>query len=137
MTAVFPDLTPARGQVEALMADTCAVTRDPQGARDDEIDPVTLALTPPVDDTTTVYQGKCLVVPLAAGGEHDGAPLEPVRRYRALIPLSAPTVRLGDKVSVTKSARDPQLVGRFFAITDVAVSTFAVVRDVVVEELRT
>nr|WP_222947002.1 DUF6093 family protein [Streptomyces sp. TRM49041] len=64
----------------------------------------------------------------------DGAPasLPGSTAYQALLPLSAPPV-LPDVLSVSRSARDEQLVGRRFRAAEVAVGAYAVVRVVPLE----
>ncbi|CAK7288224.1 hypothetical protein SGPA1_60126 [Streptomyces misionensis JCM 4497] len=49
--------------------------------------------------------------------------------YQALLPLSAPPELVDDVIAISRSQRDGQLVGRRLRGVEVAVGTYAVVRD--------
>lgn len=133
--ATGPDLSTARLAVEALMDDTCTITRDAEGFSDDVLDPVTGRLAPPNPDTTSVYTGRCKVSP---GGtqpserEEGGSDVH-ARTYNGSVPWDAPMPAVGDLLTVASSHRDPQLVGKSFRVQSVAVSTFLVSRRMQLE----
>jgi hypothetical protein len=99
---------------------------------------VTGALGPGGRASVLLWEGPgALVRPgqLSAVPPLDGAvALSPApTAYQALLPLSAPQAMVDDVLSVSRSVRDEQLVGRRFRVAEVAVGTYAVVRVVRME----
>ena len=122
------------------MADTCTITRDPQGTDDDVLDPATLVLTPPGGDGATVYDGKCLVriprAPIApdlAGRQDLG-----IVHIHARIPAAAPAPRRGDVFTLTAVGPegDASLVGREMWVEAVTAASFLVTRQLVLVDYR-
>jgi hypothetical protein len=131
-----PDLRGAQKRVESLLDDTVTIRRDRPRLRDDALNDETGELEP-VDASATVWSGQCLVTARAdADGTPDRDPSAPVPalsapRYRALIPLAADPVEVGDVLTIDSSRRDTQLVGaRFEVDAPGQVGTYAVVRIV-------
>jgi hypothetical protein len=128
-----PDLTGAQAQMAALMADTCRIVRGDPGRAAATLNPATLQLAEPAD--VVVYDGKCLI----GGGGNAGARQQvghadsQRQQYWVLLPLTAPQIRRGDVLTVTASARDPQLVGARLVVVDQVVRTLAVARKVFLE----
>lgn len=68
-----------------------------------------------------VWEGKCLLTPTEGPREQPvGEGIISMRDADAIIPIDAPTPRIDDEVEITAS-RDPELVGRWFRVTDVRV----------------
>ncbi len=133
---VLPDVERARALAESAMVDTCIVYRDQQGSADDTLNEVTGALTQPVGDQTTVYEGPCLlrtrdVQPSsdAEGGAQVGRRLQAAR-----VPVTAPKMVAGDILEVLTSSHDPLLAGRRYLVVDITVNTFAVTRKLTLED---
>jgi hypothetical protein len=131
-----PDLRGAQKRVESLLDDTVTIRRARPHLRDDTLNDQTGELEP-VDASTTVWSGQCLVTARAdADGTPDRDPSAPVPalstpRYRALIPLAADPVEVGDVLTIDSSRRDTQLVGERFEVDAPGqVGTYAVVRIV-------
>lgn len=145
--ATGPDLSVARVVVEALMDDTCVITRDEEKFSDDVLDPVTGRLTPPTPDTITVYDssttgaegralgGRCKVSPQNTQPSErlEGGAEVNARMYNGSIPWDAPMPKIGDLLLIASSYRDPQLVGKTFKVQSVEVSTFLVSRRMQLE----
>ncbi len=133
--ATGPDLSSARAAVEALMDDTCLITRDVEQFSDDVLDPVTGVLVPPAPDTINIYSGRCKVSPegVQPSERREGGVDVYARTYRGAIPWGSPMPQVGDLMSITSSYRDPELVGKVFRVKSVAVSTFLVSRRLELE----
>lgn len=134
-----PDLTAATARVLSLMDDTCTVASDPPGVRDDIFDEVTGLLTPPVNDATTATW-PCLITRQTEAGDQTPPATATTAKltgnvYRLLLPLQA-RIAGGELVTVTVSARDPQLIGaRFRADAPADVGSYPVARIVRVVRL--
>jgi hypothetical protein len=106
----------SRGRIlaERLMVDACTVKRttgQTVGAGG--------VITP---TTTTVYGGRCRLTQRGTGGSWAdvGEQARVVSRLVLQVPVGAPEVLEGDKVTMTASALDPQLVGKVFSVRSVA-----------------
>lgn len=113
-----PNLEPGRKALEKLMDDTCRVTRDPSGTSDDAFNQDTGVYTPPPNDVSTVYEGKCLLSVQGNVGRdaNRGGGTFQVVGYKLQIPVSAPALRVGDWVELLSSRRDPTSVGKRFQV---------------------
>lgn len=133
--ATGPDLSVARVMVEALMDDTCTITRDPEQFSDDVLDTVTGRLVPPNPDTISIYEGRCKVSPqrTQSSERQEGGVDVYARKYNGSIPWNSPMPVIGDLLLITSSYRDPQLVGKVFRVQSVEVSTFLVSRKMQLE----
>lgn len=122
------DLTRSRTAAENVMVDECTITRDPQGVHDDVFDESTgRYLTPAATDTTTIYDGPCLVVATstrANGQKSEGGQDIFRQEYRLRIPVvdghgNDLIPLIGDTVTITDSLNDPAMVGREFTAIEV------------------
>lgn len=123
-----PDLEPARLAVEALMDDTCRITRG--GGL--SVDPDTLL--PVASGGEVLYpvgaeDGRCTlsaVDNVASEGQVGGQDQTSVR-YALKLPRDvAPRLRTGDVVLMTSSRRDPLVPGATFVIDEQLVKTMSV-----------
>lgn len=132
-----PQLASASAVAERMMVDECTITRDVAGVTDDVLDLDTLKLSKPEADSSEVYAGPCMVSPATTVervGEEIGR-LVSGRRYGVRIPVSAPAVKPGDRLTVTLSQRDPGLEGRPLRVESIVRQTLAVTRQLVVIEV--
>lgn len=118
-----------RRAAEALMIDTCTVTR----LTGSSTDPETGVITP---TTATIYTGKCKIQQpgVASGGPANlGEATVMVSHPQLHLPIAATGVRSDDVATVTAAALDPDLVGRRYAIRVPAAKTFATARRLDIE----
>jgi hypothetical protein len=122
-----------RGRVAAgrLMVDTCTITR----VTGQSVNPNTGAVT---DTTTTIYTGKCRVQTSGQGAQ--SSPVTPGEAFIRLLsveiqlPITVTGLQVADKITVTASVMDADLVGRVFHIRDLAHKSHATARRVQVQE---
>ncbi|AWK09590.1 hypothetical protein DDQ41_12410 [Streptomyces spongiicola] len=124
--------------MEGLLDDEVRLWRDSDGASGDELDEQTGELRPGSGAAALLWEGPGAIVrpgQLSSIPSLDGvvAPYPAQTAYQALLPLAAPLVMADDVLSVSRSARDEQLVGRRFRVVEVAVGTYSVVRVVRLE----
>lgn len=127
MTAAL--LARARAAAERLMADECVVRRRTGVVTD----PETGQTTPTY---ATVYAGRCRVQqrgPSARSAEAGEAHVL-MQRLEVHVPVSVSGVAVGDEVTITASAHDPDLVGRTFLVRELAHKSMASARRLGVEE---
>lgn len=132
------DLSGVRRVVERLLDDELQLRRDTDGDSGDELDEETGELKPTGQASVLLWEGTGAIVrpgQLSVAPPLGGvaASLPAPTSYQALLPLSAPQVMVDDVLSVSRSVRDEQLVGRRFRVAEVAVGTYAVVRVVRLE----
>lgn len=121
------------------MLDRCRITRDEQGSGDDVLDRATFKLTPPSPDTTTVYEGPCMLgVEVREREEAEGGGDTYRRRWRIRIPVSADLPLHNDVATMTEvhEQGDQSMVDREFKVITASGGTFAVTRKVTVEDLE-
>lgn len=131
------DLAVARSAAQWLMTSTCRLERDDEGVRDDLLDPVTLKLSRPPGEPTTLYEGACMIRRLSermdvggrngeneAGGEDRERP-----GYSVNLPHDAPVPQRDDVVVVT-ACEDPALVGQKLRVEEVRRTQWLVMRNV-------
>lgn len=126
----------ARGRVaaESLMVDTCTITRVTGETTNED----TGVVTP---TTSTVYTGKCRVQQSQLGA--DSTPSDPgeaeVRlvAFEVQLPMTVTGVRVSDRVTVTASVHDEDLVDRVFTVLGVAHKTHATARRLQCQEVVT
>jgi hypothetical protein len=118
-----------RAFAETLMVDTCTITR-----RTGETTGAGGVITP---TTSSVYSGKCrLQVRQETGaGMNVGEAFIIVQRLELQIPMTAPELFEGDRVVMTASVLDPQLVGRQYVVRDVVHKSHLTARRVTVLEV--
>lgn len=135
------DLSGVRRVIEKLLDDEIQLWRDADGASDNALDESTGELKPGGETTTPLWKSPGAIVrpgrlALTQPLDAVAASLPAQTEYQALLPLSAPLVRVDDVLSVSRSARDEQLVGRRFRAAEIAVGTYAVVRVVRLEVIN-
>jgi hypothetical protein len=117
----------ARGRLaaEAGMVDACTITR----VTGRSTDTTTGAVTP---TTSTLYTGKCRVQQQQAQAttEDVGEDQVLLLRLEVQLPMSVTGLQVGDRITVTASAHDADLVGRVFRVHDLAHKTHATARRV-------
>lgn len=132
------DLSGVRRVVEGLLDDELQLWRDADSGSGDELDEETGELRPASQASVLLWKGHGAIVrpgqlSVATPLDRVVASLPTPTAYQALLPLSAPQVVVDDVLSVSRSVRDEQLVGRRFRVAEVAVGTYAVVRLVRLE----
>lgn len=134
--SLLPDLTSARTAAEAILTDRCRITRDAEGTSDDVLDRTTNKLAPPSPDTTTVYEGPCLISSAILRETESVEGGRPVyrRRRRARVPMSAPLARAEDRLEVLSSESDPAMVGKRYKVIDAGVNSIGVTRVLIIED---
>lgn len=129
-----PALARGRAAALALMVDACTIARTTAEATNTD----TGVVTP---TTSTLYTGQCRVQQSQLGA--DSSPAEPgeaaVRLvyFEVQLPMTVTGLRQGDRITVTASALDPDLVGRVFVVLGVAHKTHATSRRMQVQEVST
>lgn len=135
MTMTGPDLSTAKAAVEALMDDTCRITRDL--ASDDSLPDYVTLRSSKGSGPIPFYDGRCKIKDLTNGKSStrfEGKKEYAVALYELDIPLdSAPALHRGDVVTMLTSRRDPGLVGRVFRVTEPVYKTFAIQRKALLE----
>jgi hypothetical protein len=113
-------LARGRSAAEAGMVDACTVTR--VGAR--VTDTTSGEVTSP---TTTLYTGRCRVqqAQAVATEETVGEDHLLMLRLEVQLPMSVAGLKVGDEITITASAHDPDLPGRVFRVHDLAHKTHA------------
>lgn len=115
--------------LEDLMADACTITRDVEGTGDDIWNPATGTYTPPPADIQVIYSGPCMISNRGGGGDTEqGGQYLRESPYMISLPLDAPILIKKDKVLVTTSHRDPDLLNQEFSVDEPLYSTYAVSR---------
>jgi len=121
-----------RAAAEAGMIDTCSIVRVTGTTTDPDTGEVT-------EMTSSVYSGACRVQEMMGFSRDAGpAPDQPVlARYRIVqLPVAASQdVRAGDRVTITASVNDPDLVGLVMVVRDQAAKSEATSRRIGVEEI--
>lgn len=126
-----PDLTRARSRVEALMVDSVAITRNPDGIRDATFNPRTGAITG--DDTPTlIYDGPCIVKQVDGRVEYNREEIT----HEVLLPWDAAVPDVGDVVTVYETADTVLLDEDLSAAGVKGAGSFPVVRRFGVHQLR-
>ncbi len=131
--AIAAELPTLRREAEALMVDSCTVTR--AGVGPGTVNETTGAVTPPAP--TTVYTGRCRVqVPQAVPSEQDagGAPVAVQPTAVSLPVVGSEGVEVGDVVTITAATFDASLVGVTYVVRGLHRKTHATARRLRVEE---
>lgn len=119
-----------RAAAEDLMVDACTIDRagspvsDPNSGQR-------------IEPTVVVYAGKCRIqqrVPGGARPDDTGETTQLMLRLELQLPMSATGFRVGDRVTITASPNDADLVGRVFRLRELAHKTHATARRIGVEE---
>ena len=120
-----------RVSAEALMVDTCTVTRATGTTFND-----TTGRTG--STTATIYTGACRVkaydtqaqTPVAGDREWTVYP------YIVSLPIAAAEVQVDDVITITDAALDPQLIGRAFIVVALSHKTHATARRLGCKEVQ-
>lgn len=132
---VLPEL---QAHAESMMVDTCTISRrvlDENGEPVRVMDPETLAYE---DSWETVYEGKARVQRASTSSDHPASAgdfqygIEPVELQ---LPISAAGVRRGDRVTVTSSTFDPDLLGVVATVRVNLTKTHSTKRTLICEEV--
>lgn len=130
---MLPSAILARGRAlaESLMVDSCAITR----AGGETTDPDTGVITPGA--ATDVYSGRCRVQQkqAQASPQDPGEAYVLMLRLEVQLPMSVVGLQVDDRIEITASAHDPDLVGRVFSIRDLMHKSHATSRRVGCQEL--
>jgi hypothetical protein len=122
-----------RRAAEALMVDTCTITRVTGGTSDPETGVHT-------QTTTVVYSGKCRFQqrPIARPGSRTDVGEASVVQvdYSLQLPMAATGVRVEDAAVADTSALDPDLPGRAFRVASQAAKTHATSRRLELVEVN-
>jgi hypothetical protein len=109
-----------RRRVQRLMVDGCVITRDPPVTSDDVLNRSTGALTAPVDDAVTIYEGACFIARsgIRNRDEDRGGVDASSGEYLVSVPFDAPPLRRLDQILVV-SAQDESLTGKKLRVRSV------------------
>lgn len=88
---------------------------------------------------TTVYSGKCRVVVrtrerLGGSWVDVGEEMRVVSRLELQVPISAPEAAEGDRVTITASAFDSQLVAKKYTVRDIMHKSYLTSRRITITE---
>lgn len=122
-------LARGRAAAERLMVDTCTIRRR-TGETTDEYGQISPTYGDPL------YTGRCRVQQAGAqaGAQQPGEAYVLLLRLEVQLPMSVVGLEVGDEITVTASAHDPDLVDRTFLVRDLAHKTHATARRVQVTE---
>lgn len=119
-----------RRAAEAGMVDACVIRR-----RTGETVGADAVVTP---TWATLYTGKCRVQvrsqSQAGQGVEVGEAYRIVERSEVHLPITVTGLAEGDRIEVTASAHDPELVGKVFTVRDVIAKSHLTARRVTVAE---
>jgi len=126
--SVATALARGRAAAERLMVDQCVIRR-----RTGETTGPGGVVTPTYEQ---LYAGRCRVQqpPVQAQEQQPGEARVLVLRLEVHVPMSVVGLGVGDEVTVTRSAHDPDLPGRTFIVRDLAHKTQATARRLGVVE---
>jgi hypothetical protein len=125
-----PVLARGRAAAEALMVDACTIQRK----TGESTSTTTGAVTPTY---STLYTGKCRIQQRSAEArvEDTAEQYDRMLRLEVQLPMSVTGLKVDDRITVTASAHDADLVGRQVWIRHLAHKTHATARRLVAEEL--
>ncbi len=123
-------LARGRAAAETLMVDSATITRSAAGFTNPDTGEQASTIT-------TIYTGKCRIQQRVPGGVRPGDAGEAYDLMLSIelqIPMSVTGVQVGDIVTVTACAHDPDLPGRRFLVRELAHKTHATARRIGLEE---
>jgi hypothetical protein len=112
------DLTSLRPRLnELILVDRCEVWRDPEGTTDDVTDSATGSVSSP--DRMLLETVQCKIKPVyrAFPGIRGGEPIQ-VGTFEMSKVANGVRWRLGDQVKMTVSPHHPEMVGRWFRVSE-------------------
>lgn len=122
--------------IEAQMVDTCLITRDALGVEDAVLDRDTGELTDP-SDVETIYSGKCILKEIITkdilfeqGGQYQERDM-----MKALLPVSAEGIALGDIFTLTATAYNDDMLDLELRVFKVEGGTHRVYTALFVEKI--
>lgn len=123
--SVATALARGRAAAESLMVDACTIRRRNGGTTD----PDTGYPTQPYTD---LYAGQCRVQQATAQAQREdvGEDRLLLLRLEVQLPMTVVGLEVGDEITITAAAYDPDLVGRVFLVHDLAHKTHATSRRV-------
>lgn len=126
-------LEQGRTAAEALMTDTCVITR--VTGEPGPVDPET-GLRDPAP-TATVYDGKCKIQTYEPheSAVESGNHVYTQQRYHLHLPIGAGPVAVDDTADITASETDPQLVGRTYRLAGTHHKTYATAQRILIDEI--
>jgi hypothetical protein len=125
-------LARARSFAQGGFIDTCTITRLANGAVDENTGRI-------AQSVQTIYEGVCRVQNQRAQSraEEVGEDRPLLLPMEIQLPMTVTALRVGDKVTITASVNDADLVGRVFQVRDLAHKSEASARRIRVEEVTT
>ncbi len=119
-------LTRSRAAAEARMTDTCTITR---GIGTGQVDDNTGVITSTEQE---IYTGKCRLQERAvhASDQSPGQDHQLLTRLELHLPITVTGLKGTDRVRITASAHDPELVGQVLLVRDLAAKTDATARRI-------
>lgn len=126
-----PALLRGRQAALDLMVDSCTITRLATISTNAETGAVTRT-------TTTIYPaGKCRVSINSKTARPDNVAEDQLFLFRVQLqlPMTALDVRIDDQAVINSSVYDPEMVGRTFAIREIAHGSFITSRRLMAEEV--
>lgn len=127
------ELAEGRRAAEALMADTCVITRAGEGP---VFDPSTGTYTDAAGGP--VYDGPCRVQvtdSLNARTPEAGGDLVTVQQLVLQVPVAATGVKVGDVATLITAKHDPDLINRKYRVVATHAKTHATARRLQCEEI--
>lgn len=124
------------------MADTCVITR-PTG-QPGPVDPVTGERDPapretvyPLPGAESPADGRCKVQTFEPyeSTRDSGGHMYTEQRYTLHLPVAATGIRVSDRVEITSSVADPQMVGRVYRVAGLHHKTYATAQRLPMEEV--
>jgi hypothetical protein len=118
-----------RAAAEALMVDACTI-KHPTGETTGAGGVITAT-------TSTLYTGRCRVQfkPMQGAGTDVGEAHLLLVRREVQLPMTVVGLREGDRITITASALDPDLVGKVYVVRDIEAKTHLTSRRVTVLEV--
>lgn len=117
----------ARGRAAALisMVDACTITRVTGRTTNTTTGAVT-------QTTSTIYTGACRIQQHQAQAQREDVAEDHLLllRLEVQVPMTVTGVEVGDRVTITASARDADLVGRVLLVRELAHKTDATARRI-------
>lgn len=131
--SVLDLIAEGRAEAEAIMLDTCTITRVTGEAG--ALDPET-GLREPAP-TSTVYTGKCKVQTYEPheSAKESGDHVFTEQRYHLHLPIGVGPIEVDDTATILTAAADVQLVGRSYRIAALHHKSLATAQRLLVDEI--
>lgn len=131
--SVLDLLAEGRAEAEAIMLDTCTITR--LTGQPGAIDPGTGLRAPA--PTATVYTGKCKVQTYEPheSAKESGDHVFTEQRYHLHLPIGVGPIRVNDEAEILTAAADQNLVGKKYRIAGLHSKSLATAQRLLVDEI--